>query len=150
MTNRKPSQLDRTTTISQLIPYVHVADIDRTLAFYALLGFAVRSSHKSQDSRTLWASMESREARVMFARASGEIAADQQAVLFYLYCDDVARLRTHLIAQSVHDGGRYAGGPGPGSGRPVVFDLNNPFYMPAGEIRVHDPDGYVLLVGQPA
>jgi hypothetical protein len=27
-------------------------------------------------------------------------------------------------------------------------EIHHPHYMPAGEIRVVDPDGYVLLVGQ--
>jgi hypothetical protein len=26
--------------------------------------------------------------------------------------------------------------------------MTTPHYMPGGEIRVHDPDGYVLLIGQ--
>ena len=30
----------------------------------------------------------------------------------------------------------------------VVGAVEHPFYMPAGEIRLEDPDGYVLLVGQ--
>ena len=29
-----------------------------------------------------------------------------------------------------------------------VGEIERPFYMPAGEFRVVDPDGYVLLVGQ--
>jgi hypothetical protein len=29
-----------------------------------------------------------------------------------------------------------------------VGEIEYPFYMPAGEFRVVDPDGYVLLVGQ--
>ncbi len=28
-------------------------------------------------------------------------------------------------------------------------EVEHPFYMPSGEFRVVDPDGYVLLVGQP-
>ena len=27
-------------------------------------------------------------------------------------------------------------------------DITHPFYMPAGELRVLDPDGYVVLVGR--
>jgi hypothetical protein len=26
--------------------------------------------------------------------------------------------------------------------------IEHPFYMPSGEFRLFDPDGYVLLVGQ--
>jgi hypothetical protein len=54
-----------------------------------------------------------------------------------------------MVAAGVQDGGTYAGsqsGEFPRSGK--VFEPTYPFYMPAGEVRVHDPDGYVLLVGQ--
>jgi hypothetical protein len=30
----------------------------------------------------------------------------------------------------------------------AVFEIVPRFYMPAGELRIHDPDGYCLLVGQ--
>jgi hypothetical protein len=29
-----------------------------------------------------------------------------------------------------------------------VGEIEHPSYMPAGELRVLDPDGYVVLVGQ--
>ena len=32
--------------------------------------------------------------------------------------------------------------------RLAIFSLTRPFYMPNGEVRVHDPDGYCLLIGQ--
>jgi len=30
----------------------------------------------------------------------------------------------------------------------VVFEVTRPHYMPEGEVRVVDPDGYGLLIGQ--
>lgn len=147
---KKPasSRTNPAATISRLVPYAHVANIEQSLAFYALLGFAVRSTHAGPDGRTVWANTESREARLMLARASGPIDADRQAVLFYMYCEDVAGLRARLLAAGVHDGGASTGRPGPDHERGVVLNVTHPFYMPAGELRVHDPDGYVLLIGQ--
>jgi hypothetical protein len=29
-----------------------------------------------------------------------------------------------------------------------VSEIGRPFYMPNGEIRITDPDGYCLLIGQ--
>ncbi len=136
--------------ISHLVPYAHVADVEQSLAFYAIMGFAVCSSHAGPNGRLAWARATSRDAQIMFALASGEINAGQQAVLFYMNCEDVTRLRAHLLTNGVHDGGRYSGQPGPNNGRRVVFNVSHPFYMPAGELRIHDPDGYVLLVGQQA
>ena len=54
-----------------------------------------------------------------------------QAVLFYCWTSDVEEVRVRLAAAGVG-----------------VGEISCPFYMPAGEIRVADPDGYVLLVGQ--
>jgi hypothetical protein len=67
----------------------------------------------------------------MFALASGQIIASQQEVLFYLYSSDLVALRQHLLDRGVE-----------------VTQITYPFYMPNGEIRLEDPDGYVLLVGQ--
>lgn len=142
------NRVDPATTITSLIPYAHVTDVKRSLAFYALLGMSVRSTHATPEGRTVWANAESGEARLMLALASDKIAADQQAVLLYMHCADVAGLRTRLLAEGLHDGGTYCGQHGPNSNRLVVFEVAYPFYMPAGELRVHDPDGYVLLIGQ--
>ena len=67
----------------------------------------------------------------MFARASGPVIASQQAVLFYLCSPDLIALRDHLLATGVKTS-------------PITY----PDYMPKGEIRVDDPDGYCLLIGQ--
>jgi hypothetical protein len=52
-------------------------------------------------------------------------------VLFYLYSPNVVTLREHLRAEGVH-----------------VSSITYPDYMPKGEVRVEDPDGYTLLIGQ--
>lgn len=137
-----------TPTINALVPFVHVASVDESLAFYAHLGFTPDMRLADQSDRAFWASAVSGKAKIMFAQASGPINPDDQAVLFYMYADDVRALRAHLLAKSLHDGSAFGGGPGPNSGRRVVFEVTQPHYMPSGEIRVHDPDGYVILVGQ--
>jgi len=84
----------------------------------------------------------------MFARADGPVDAGQQAVIFYMYSTDVAALRRHLLASGLRDSGRYGGAAGPGDGPGMVFEVSHPHYMHAGELRIADPDGYVILVGQ--
>lgn len=140
--------------VSALVPFAHVADVEQSLAFYALLGFTRQSSHQGPTGRTVWADAAAGAARLMLAQASGPIAADEQAVLFYMYSKNVASLRARLLASGVHDGGPFHGDHAPATGptthndRRVAFSISHPFYMPAGELRVHDPDGYVLLIGQ--
>src|SRR4051794_34639428 len=53
-----PADLSRTppAPIEDLIPFVHVADVARSIAFYELLGFAVGDTH-SPGERLDWASL---------------------------------------------------------------------------------------------
>ena len=46
-----------------LIPFVQVADIERSIAFYELLGFAVTSTH-GPTGRLGWAALEHEQAKV--------------------------------------------------------------------------------------
>jgi catechol 2,3-dioxygenase-like lactoylglutathione lyase family enzyme len=140
--------------ITEHVPMAHVADVDRSVDFYARLGFFCDSRHSGGDGRTFFASMSSGKARIMFALASGPVDAAQQAVLFYMYSRNVRKLREHLLARGLADGGLPPGEHREGKELPpvppgvAVFEPVRPFYMPAGEIRIHDPDGYVILVGQ--
>lgn len=134
--------------VSSLVPFAHVASVGESISFYAMLGFEVRSTHTGPDGRPAWAMLESGGARLMLAAASGPIAANEQAVLFYLYARDVNTIRRHLLAQGVRDGGKFAGDGDAASTTLTTYEIARPFYMPDGELRVHDPDGYVLLIGQ--
>lgn len=134
--------------VNNLITYAHVGDVESSLAFYASLGFEPERVLRDKQGRAFWGLAKSGKAEIMFALASGPIDAGRQAVLFYMYSEDVGALRKHLLAHDLHDGGAFDGRPGPNGGRRVVFEATRPHYMTAGEIRVCDPDGYVILVGQ--
>ena len=134
--------------VHRLVPFVHVASVDASLAFYAALGFAPVNVMKDARGVAFWAMAKSGGAEIMFARADGPVDASQQAVLFYMYSEDVSALRRHLLDAGLHDAGRYNGVSAPHDGRRIVFDIAYPPHMPAGELRVHDLDGYVILVGQ--
>ena len=123
--------------IHGLTAYAHVADVHRAVEFYERLGLEVRNRHE-EGGTLVWALVTSPAgdpneagARLMLALADGPVDASQQAVLFYCWSADVRALRDEL---------RQA--------RIAVGEIEHPFYMPAGEFRVIDPDGYVLLVGQ--
>lgn len=141
-----------TPTITRLVPFAHVGSVDHTLAFYSLLGFRPEHVLRQSDGPAFWAMAQSGDgtskAEIMFAQSSGPILASQQAVLFYMYTDNVEALRHHLLASSVRDGGRYSGAASPHDGPGMVYQVSHPAHMPAGELRVVDPDGYVILVGQ--
>jgi hypothetical protein len=130
------------------VPFVHVASVEASLAFYAKLGFSPREVMRDGRSEMFWAMAASGGAEVMFARASGPVDADAQAVIFYMYSDDVRALREQLLLQGVRDGGVYSGARTTADGPTMVYAVATPHYMPEGDLRVIDPDGFVVLVGQ--
>jgi catechol 2,3-dioxygenase-like lactoylglutathione lyase family enzyme len=117
--------------LTGLIPMAHAADVQRAADFYQKLGMEIRGSLRDPGGKLQWVHMDCGAAHVMFARASEPVIASQQAVLFYLYASDLGTLREHLLANGVK-----------------VSRITYPDYMPKGEIRVEDPDGYCLLIGQ--
>jgi catechol 2,3-dioxygenase-like lactoylglutathione lyase family enzyme len=123
--------------IDGLTAYAHVSEVQRSVDFYRLLGLELRNSYED-GGKLAWAFVASAadqpndaRARLMLAQASGPVDASQQAVLFYCWTPDVRALQTELAQAGVE-----------------VGPITHPFYMPAGEFRIEDPDGYVLLVGQ--
>jgi ketosteroid isomerase-like protein/catechol 2,3-dioxygenase-like lactoylglutathione lyase family enzyme len=127
-----PAAGDRTpaTPVSDLIAFVHVADVQRSAAFYELLGFGVTDSHHA-GGRLDWVSLRSADAQLMLARAGEPVHRELQAVLFYLYTSDLAALQAHLRGHGVKAGPIVDGSPGP-----------------SREMRVRDPDGYVLMIAE--
>jgi hypothetical protein len=101
---------------------------------------------------TNWCNLTCGNARLMLARATGPITAPEQAVLFYMYSRDVRGLREHLLAKGIEDAGSpdFEGERAlcPPIASPGVFSVVPRFFMPDGELRIHDLDGYVILVGQ--
>lgn len=123
--------------IHSLTPYAHVADIDRSIAFYRRLGLEVQNSH-FDDEVLAWAFLSTPThdrrvagARLMVAAADGPIDASKQGVLFYCWTDDARGLHAELEAAGID-----------------VGEIQHPFYMRAGEFEVVDPDGFVVVVGQ--
>jgi catechol 2,3-dioxygenase-like lactoylglutathione lyase family enzyme len=120
----------RPARVSDLIPFVHVSDLPRSIAFYELLGFEVGDTYEVA-GELRWAALQHAHARIMLECASAPIDSRQQAVLFYLYAEDLYGLRDHLIAQGLPVGPIRDGSPGP-----------------EREIRISDPDGYCLMIAE--
>lgn len=116
--------------VTALVPFTHVADVERSVDFYELLGFAVTSIHGGPE-RLDWAALKSGDARLMLARADDSVDPARQGVLFYLYTHDLQGLQEHLRAHGHRAGAIRDGTPGPDQ-----------------EMRVRDPDGYVLMIAQ--
>jgi hypothetical protein len=70
---------------------------------------------------------------LMLTRSAGPIDPAAQEVLFYLYAVDLKSLRERLLDNGVDAG-----------------EIAYPDYLPNGEFRVQDPDGYTLMMAQSA
>jgi len=125
--------------ISGLVPMIHVADVERSAEFYRLLGFEI-GNYVPPAGPMHWAWLYApkvadwkRGPNVMLTRSAGPIEAGAQEVLFYLYAADLKGLRSGLLAKGVSAG-----------------EISYPDYLPHGEFRVQDPDGYTLMIAQSA
>lgn len=116
--------------VSDLVPFAHVTDVDRSVAFYERLGFEMLHE-ASADGRRVWAFLERGDARLMVAEADGAFDPQVQAIIFYVYTRDLDALRARLVAGGVDAGEITTGGPGPDR-----------------QPEVADPDGYVLKLAE--
>lgn len=115
-----------------IVAMIFVDSVERTAEFYRHLGFRVDNTFAPPGQEELsWAWLESGRAQLMAARATSSVIPEQQAVLFYLYVDNVAATRDLLVGEGLDPG-------------PIV----ERFYAPQGEFRVTDPDGYTLMITQ--
>jgi predicted enzyme related to lactoylglutathione lyase len=112
--------------IRALIPLAKVRNVPRSIAFYEKLGFRVEKTFTPEGrSEPSWASLQTERAELMIS-AGGEAA---KSVLFYLFCDDVAKEHARLNSAGI-----------------AVGDIRFEFYAPRGEFQVEDPDGYILMI----
>src|SRR5687767_15128453 len=85
------------------VPFLHVTDVRRSLAFYELLGFKVEN--RFEEGGTLnWVWLQNGGASLMLARASEPFDARDQAALVYFYVPDVAACRAELVAKGLTPG----------------------------------------------
>jgi catechol 2,3-dioxygenase-like lactoylglutathione lyase family enzyme len=122
-------------TVVDLIPFVFVIDVERSIAFYEVLGFRVVKTHAP--GRTLeFAALEATAAaKLMLARVDEVPSRDPDASssgFLYLYTPDLDGFRERLISAGF-DPDDIQEGPGPGPNR---------------ELCVRDPDGHGHMVAE--
>jgi catechol 2,3-dioxygenase-like lactoylglutathione lyase family enzyme len=151
-----PSGPENPRPVNRVVPFAYVADVERSIAFYELLGFLARRIERGAGGRVEWVWLESPEtgpggpAALMLGLSSLPIATVAQGIFFCMHCADARAMRSHLLAHGLRDGGVRTGSPGADREPSAVFTMVYPAYMPGGEFHVHDPDGYTILIGQPA
>lgn len=122
-------------TVVHLVPFVLVADVERSIAFYEALGFAVIKTH-APGGRIEFAGFEATpSAKIMLARVDALPAGDREGQspgFLYLYTPDLEAVRERLLGRGV-DAGEIEDGPGPAPNR---------------QLCVIDPDGHGHMVAE--
>lgn len=129
----------RAAAISGLVPMIHVADVERSATFYRHLGFEI-GHYVPRRGPMHWAWRYTPKAadwkrgpNLMLTRSECAIDAAVQQVLFYFYAADLQALRKRLLQHGIAAG-----------------EIAYPEYLPSGEFRLQDPDGYTLMVARSA
>ncbi|MBV8206481.1 MAG: VOC family protein [Acidobacteria bacterium] len=127
--------------VSAVTAMIHVADIERSAAFYRLLGFEIGNYVPRECPPMYWAWLYQPNAPdwktganlMLVRRGTAPARLDPEAphVLFYLYAQDLKGLRAKLAEKGLAPG-----------------DISYPEYLPRGEFRLYDPDGYMLMIAQ--
>lgn len=129
-TDGPPSSRIPSAPVDAVVPFVRVADVDRSVRFYELLGFDLRDTYRPGE-RLQWALIGCAQGSLMFDHTDEPIDPRGQGILFFLYTADLQRLQEHLRAHGEQAGPIVDGTPGP-----------------KHEMLVRDPDGYVLMIAQ--
>ena len=121
--------------VVDLVPFILVADVERSISFYEALGFGVVKRYEP-DGRLEFAGLEATSAaKVMLARVDDvpETGPDAPTPGFlYLYTSDLEGLRARLL-EAGHRADEIGDGPGPG---------------PTRQMCVRDPDGHGHMVAE--
>ena len=108
-------------------PMLHATDIERSLAFYELLGLVTVDTDGGKPLG--WARAHCEGGALMFLRAEHPVDPAVQGVMLYMYSPDLLALHAELQRSGV-------------AAPPISY----PGYMPSGEMQLRDPDGYSVIV----
>jgi glyoxalase/bleomycin resistance protein/dioxygenase superfamily protein len=108
-------------------PILHVAEIERSICFYELLGFVTVDTDRCKPLG--WARLHCDGGAVMFLRAEEPLDPRRVTTMLCMYTPDLVALRDQLLAAGIQ-----------------VPAIKYPEYMPSGETQMPDPDGYSVLI----
>ncbi len=115
--------------VRSMVSATYVKDIDASRAFYELLGFREQSAGKAATSA--WSALHHDGLFVLLASTRPPLVIPQLPLLFYFYYDDL-----EVVVGALDQ----AGVPVTGTGHPP--------HALGGEVRLLDPDGNTVLLGQ--
>jgi predicted enzyme related to lactoylglutathione lyase len=111
------------------VPVVYVTDVSRSMAFYELLGLT--GQERGQDGEWRWAYLKAGDVGILLAASNSVLSVDPGPIVLYLRTDDLDAVATRLS-----DGGAD------------VARMGYPAHAPGGELKIVDPDGHGVMIGQ--
>ncbi len=119
-----------TPAVQSMVAATYVRDIDTSRAFYELLGFHEQSAGRADASA--WSALWQGGHHVLLASTRPPLDIPRLPLLFYFFFDDVDAVVGVLHAASVD-----------------VAHMGYPPHALGSEVKVADPDGNTVLLGQP-
>jgi predicted enzyme related to lactoylglutathione lyase len=115
--------------VQSMIAATYVRDIDASRAFYELLGFREQSAGKAATSA--WSALQHNGHSVLLASTQPPLDLPRLPLLFYFYLDDLDAVASALGTAGVE-----------------VTEAGHPPHALGGEVKILDPDGNTVLLGQ--
>jgi len=112
-----------------MVAATYVRDIEASRGFYELLGFGEHSSGQAPSSA--WSSLRHGTNRVLLTSTKPPLEVPALPLLFYFFFDDVDLVVRELEAAGI-----------------PAEHMGYPAHAPGGEVRLTDPDGNTVLIGQ--
>jgi catechol 2,3-dioxygenase-like lactoylglutathione lyase family enzyme len=117
------------TVVRRMVAATYVRDIDTSRAFYELLGFRELEAGKAATSA--WSALRQGRHAVLLTSTRPPLKVPRLPLLFYFFFEDLAVVLSALDAAGVE-----------------TVRLGYPPHAPGGEVKVTDPDGNTVLLGQ--
>jgi catechol 2,3-dioxygenase-like lactoylglutathione lyase family enzyme len=118
-----------TPAVQSMVAATYVRDIDRSRGFYELLGFAEQSAGRAETSA--WSALHHGEHSVLLASTQPPLEIPPLPLLFYFFFDDLGAVLDALDKAGVQ-----------------VAHVGHPPHALGGEVKLVDPDGNTVLLGQ--
>jgi catechol 2,3-dioxygenase-like lactoylglutathione lyase family enzyme len=115
--------------LQSMVAVAYVRDIDKSRAFYGLLGF--REEQSGTGPASGWLVLEQNGHSVLLASSQPPLDIPPLPLLFYFFVDDLDPLVSEIRAAGTHSD-----------------HLGYPPHALGGEVKLIDPDGNTVLLGQ--
>lgn len=112
-----------------MVAATYVRDIDASRAFYELLGFREHSA--GQAATSAWSTLHNGTSQLLLGSTKPQLDIPALPLLFYFFFEDVEEIVRNLQAAGE-----------------AAEHMGFPVHACGGELRLTDPDGNTVLIGQ--